>query len=427
MARVTNIDRDIFRLAIPALGTLAADPLVSLVDTAFVGRLGANALGALGIDAAILGFGFFIFTFLAYATTPLIAAAVAGGDHDRASALATQAVALGILFGVLGLVVLELTTPALLSFMGAAGEVVDPATTYLRLRALGLPAVLLVTVGNGIFRGMQDTTTPLIVTIGLNVVNLVLDPLLIFGLDWGIGGAAVASAAAQWIGATAFVWLLATGRAGVPLVRRVPRLPELSGLLRAGSALTIRSLSLVLFFTLATRAAARIGVIEVAAHQVASQVWLFLALVVDAIAIAAQALIAKHLGSGDARMARRTADRMLGWGLVWGVGLGLAFWLLRTTLPTWFSTDDEVIRTAVALMPFVALTQPLNAAVFVWDGIYVGAGAFRFVAVWMVVATGVAAVALAFATSITAVWWVITLLMVLRALPLAARHAATLS
>ncbi len=191
--------------------------------------------------------------------------------------------------------------------------------------------------------------------------------------------------------------------------------------------MSVRSLALVSFFALTTRTAAEIGVVEVAAHQVALQVWIFLALAVDAIAIAAQALIAASLGQGDNQEARLTADRMLAWALVWGGSLGLAFWLLRGALPTWFSSDPEVVLVVTSLMPFVALTQPLNALVFVWDGIYIGAGAFRFLGGWMVVATVLGAIGLASVTTIADVWWVVTALMVFRVLPLAIRHGATLS
>lgn len=425
--RFTESDRAIFRLAIPALGTLAAEPLVSLVDTAFVGRLGATPLAALGVDGAILGFAFFVFTFLAYASTPLIAAAVASGNDERAASLATQALVLGLAFGVAGLVVLIGGARLLVGWMGASGDVVEPAVSYLRIRAIGLPALLVITASNGIFRGVQDTRTPLLVTLGLSLINLVLDPILIFALGFGIAGAATASVVAQWAGALAFVALLAAGRTGLELAARRPRLRELTGLLAAGSALTVRSLALVIFFTLATRTAASVGVVAVAAHQVAGLVWVFLALVVDAIAIAAQALIAKHLGAGDRATARALADRMLGWGLVWGGLLGVLFWLLRNVLPTWFTTDPAVVAVTATLMPFVALTQPLNAVVFVWDGIYVGAEAFRFVAIWMVVASAGAAALLLGVSTVTGVWWVITALMVMRALPLAVRHTATLS
>jgi len=425
--RITEVDRTIFRLAIPALGTLAAEPLVSLVDTAFVGRLGVAPLAALGVDGAIFGFAFFLFTFLAYASTPLIASAVAAGNTGRAASVASQALALGVVFGLVGAVLLVFAAGPVVEVMGAAGEVIDPATSYLRIRALGLPAVLVITAANGIFRGVQDTMTPLVVTVGVSVVNLGLDPLLIFGLDLGVEGAAVASVIAQWGGGLAFLWLLGRGRSGLPLTARVPALRELGGLLGAGSALTVRSLALVSFFALTTRTAATIGVVEIAAHQVAVQVWVFLALVVDAVAIAAQALVAARLGEGDGEAARLTADRILVWGLLLGSVLGVVFWLLRGTLPMWFSSDADVVLVATSLMPFVALTQPLNALVFVWDGIYIGAGAFRFLGGWTVIATSASVIGLAVVTTISGVWWVITVLMLIRVLPLGARHVATLS
>jgi len=180
-------------------------------------------------------------------------------------------------------------------------------------------------------------------------------------------------------------------------------------------------------FTVATSVAARLGVAEVAGHQVALQIWIFLALVVDAVAIAGQTLVASHLGDGDEAGARRLGNRMLMWGFVWGVALAILFWLVRNTLPTWFTSDPEVIVVAAGLMPFVALTQPLNGVVFVFDGVLIGAGVFRFLGLAMLGAAVVTISLLLVAGSITAVWWALTALMIVRIVPMAIRYASAVS
>jgi MATE family multidrug resistance protein len=414
-----DLDRRILALAAPALGALAVEPLVSLIDTAFVGRLGTTELAGLGVNTALFGFAFFVFNFLAYATTPLIAADVGRGDQTAAGRTAVQAVALAVGIGLVGLVVLQLSAELLLELMGAEGAVVDAGTGYLRTRAIGMPGVLLVTVGHGVFRGVQDTRTPLLVTLAVSVINLILDPVLIWGVGLGLSGAGLASAIGQLLGGVAVLWLLTAGRTGLPLDWRVPTLTEFRPFLAAGSALTVRTLALVSTFTVGTSMATRLGPSSIAGHQVASQVWLFLALVVDAIAIAAQAMVGKALGEDDRPTARAAANRMLVWGLVWGVALGVVFWLLRNALPTWFTPEADVVAVAVTLMPFVALMQPLNALVFVWDGVFIGAARFRFLAISMVGAAVLTIALLVRATTVTQIWWAITFLMVARVVPMA--------
>ncbi|MGA9597155.1 MAG: MATE family efflux transporter, partial [Acidimicrobiia bacterium] len=422
-----DLDREIFRLAIPALGTLAADPLVSLVDTAFVGRLGLVALGSLGVAVAVFSVSFFLFNFLAYGTTPLVAGALAAGDRDRAGRLTIGALVLGVGIGAAAAVVLEILAGPILSVMGARADLLSDASVYLRIRALGLPAVLLATVAHGVFRGYQDTKTPMWVVGSVSLFNLILDPVLIFGLGWGLAGAAWATTAAQWIGALVFVELLRRRRAGFSLQVAWPGLTGLRPLVGAGRALVIRSGALLGALTLATAVATRQGDEVVAAHQVAMQLWLFLALVVDSLAIAAQALVGLHF-DGDRLLARAYARRLLWWGLLVGVVLAVAMAAGRGVLPELFSNDRSVIRAVSGVYLFVVLMQPLNAVVFVWDGIAIGASRFVFLAGSTVGAAFVTAVVLAVVQwqdwGLPGVWWAVTTMMVLRFVALAWWHVA---
>ena len=452
------VDREIFALALPALGALAADPLVSMVDTAFVGRLGVTPLGALGVNASIFSLAFVVFNFLAYGTTPMVARAVGRGDTRGAGRIAMEALVLAGLAGVVALGLLQLFARPILGVMGATGPLLDPALDYLRIRAFAGPAVLLITAGHGIFRGWHDTRTPLAVTLALNLVNLVLDPLLIFGLGWGLVGAAIATAIAQWAGALAFLWLILVRRReelGLELTLPAPR--DLLPFLRVGGALVTRTLALIGTLTLATAVATRIGAVAVAAHQVASQLWLLLALVVDALAVAAQAMVARYRGDtttarsdhaatapdGAATApdhaaarhhtppsARGVAHRLLGWGGVVGVGLALAFLALGPWLPRLFTDEAAVVEAVGGVLPFVIAMQPLNALVFVWDGIFMGAEDFRFLAAQMLLAAvaagGVLLAVLPMGWGLAGVWWGIVALMAVRAVTLAARYTGAL-
>lgn len=417
-------DAEILALALPALGALAADPLVSMVDTVFVGRLGVTPLAALGVNTSIFSLAFVIFNFLAYGTTPLVARAVGHGALDRAGRIAVQALFLAVTVGLLAVLALELLAGPIVSLMGARGELVAPAVTYLRIRALAGPAVLIITAGHGIFRGHHDTKTPLRLTLGLNAANLVLDPLFIFGFGWGLAGAAWATVIAQWLGAVAFLVLI-LGRHRTPfgIAGGLPHLRELRPFLRIGGELSIRTLALIGTLTLATAVATRVGTVAVAAHQVGSQIWLLLALVVDALAVAAQAMVARYRGEGDHLNARQASNRLLMWGLGVGIVLAAVFAALRPILPRLFTDDVLVIDAVDTILTFVILMQPLNALVFVWDGVFLGAERFRFLAVQMTISALAASALLILVIpqgwGLTGVWWGIVTLMAVRAVTLA--------
>jgi len=420
-------DRDILRLGLPALGALAADPLVSIVDTIFVGRLGVVPLAALGINVAVFALAFVLFNVLEYGTTPMVARAGGRGDRAAAGRTVIQALMVAAIAGPIAtLILLSFATP-IVTAMGATGDLVQPAIAYLRIRALAAPAVLVVTAGHGIYRGYLDTRTPLLVTIGLNLVNLILDPILIFGLEMGIEGAAIATVIAQWIGAVWFLYLLMHRQKealGIELV--LPGLAELLPFLRIGGALALRTFALIGTMTLATAVATRIGTAEVAAHLVATEIWLFLALTVDARAVAGQARVARYRGADDPEAARAAADRLLTWGLRIGVGLSVLFLALAPVLPRVFTTEPDVVLMILLVYPFVVFMQPLNALVFVWDGVFLGAEDFRFLAVQMVMSGAAAAIVLLLVLpmgwGLVGVWWGMATLMLVRGLTLGWRY-----
>jgi putative MATE family efflux protein len=430
-ARLSSVDRRILRLAVPALGALAADPLLSLVDTVFVSRLGTVSLAALGVDTALFSFAFFVFNFLAYATTPMVARRLGAGDDAGAGRVVAQAIFLGLALGVVTAIGLIVFAPFLVRLMQASGEVVDPAMAYLRIRALAAPAMLVVTAGHGAYRGMHDTRTPMGVTLAANLTNAVLDPVLIFGFGWGIEGAAAATVVAQWGAAVTFIWLLRRhgNRAGWSW--QIPRLAELRPMLATGGVLTIRTLFLQLTLTGATAVAAAIGSASVAAHQVLSQVWLLLAMTVDALAIAAQAMVADEIGKSDRTAARAVSLRLGWWGLAVGVVLMVLLLLGRGILAAGFGPDPEVSDLIGRAAVVAAVMQPLAALVFVADGVYLGLLRVRYLlystAAGAVAAGAVLAVVVAQGWGLEAVWWAVTAMIGARFVVLVAAFPRALS
>ncbi|HUO46722.1 MAG TPA: MATE family efflux transporter [Acidimicrobiia bacterium] len=365
-----KIDRRIVALALPALGALAADPLLSLVDTLFVSRLGTAELGALGVNGAIFGFAFVLFNFLAYATTPLVAQALGRGDPLEASAVVSRALWLALGLGTASMAVLATGAHHLVGLMQASGELTGPAVSYLRIRALAAPAVLVVMASHGAFRGFQDNGTPFRVALGANLANALLDPLLIFGLGWGIAGAAWASVTSQ-VGAAVWFLILLRRKLGLVLTRP-PDLVGLSALLRTGGALTLRTLFLVGALAVGTAVAAASGTTAVAAHQVVRETWFLSAMLVDGLAIAAQALVAELTGRGDRPGARRVSKRLLAWGLAVGLVMAIGWLIGGPVLAAAFASDSEVERLIIAATRITAVMAPLAAVVWVLDGIFLG-------------------------------------------------------
>lgn len=418
--------RAILALSIPALGSLAADPVLSLVDTAFVGRLGAVPLAALGIDTALFAFAFAVFNFLAYATTPLVAQARGRGDIAGSGLIVRRAMALAVGLGAVSTAVLAVFAEPLVRLMQAAPEVVDPAVSYLRIRAFAVTALLLITAANGAYRGFKNTRTPLYVTLAVNALNVALDWYFIFGLELGLEGAALATVAAQWVGALVFVGLLRrVGRRERWSAERI-RLVDLRPFVSIGGVLVLRTLMLMLSLTIAAAAAARIGTVEVAAHQVVAQLWFLLAMIVDALAIAAQALVAELEGAEDRPGARALSDRLLRWGVGAGVLLGVVVAVGGHLLAPVF-TPDPVVQDAIRSVLIIAgLMQPVAAWVFVADGIYLAKLAIRLLATSTALGLAgvvvVLALTLGFGWGLAGVWWAMTAMVAGRFVVLGTHH-----
>lgn len=373
--RLGSDDREIVGLALPAMAALAADPLLSLVDTALVGRLGAVPLAALGVSVAVFTLAFFGCNFLTYGTTAEVARLRGAGRPQEAATYALQALWLAVALGVAVTVVLEAGAPLLLRLMGATGAVAADAGTYLRIRALASVPVLVVLVGHGAFRGHKDMRTPLAITVAVNLANAVASWLLIYPAGLGIAGAALGTLAAQTAGAATFL-VLGRRRFAPPDLRVEPAaMRRIVGISRD---LFLRTAALLTGLLVSTAVATRMGTVTVAAHQIARELWTMLALVQDGFAIAGQAMVGTALGAGMVTEARDTAVRLLWWGTGFGFVVGAAYLALEGVLPHIFTTDPEVLAAVGSVWLTVALLQPVGGVVFVLDGILMGAGDFRF-------------------------------------------------
>lgn len=364
------VRRGVLSLAFPALVVLAAEPLYLLVDTAVVGRLGVESLAALAIGGVVFAQIATQGNFLAYGTTGRAARRYGAGDRVGAVAEGVQASWLALGFG-LGIAVLAqpLAGPVLRLIAGGASEVATDAADWLRIAVLGAPGILLSLAGNGWMRGIQDTRRPTRYVVFANVVSAILCPLLVYVADLGLIGSAIANVVAQVLGGTLFVRALVREGGSLRPDRAV-----LGAQLRVGRDLVVRTLLLQGSFIVASAVAARLGSAAVAGHQIAIQMWTFLALVLDSFAIAAQSLVGESLGAGRTAEATRTAWRVARYGL--GAGIVIAGLLLAVlpVLPGLFSPDPEVVANAQLVWLWLALMQPAAGVVFALDGVLMGAG-----------------------------------------------------
>lgn len=394
--RLGSDDRAIVRLALPALGALAAEPLYVLVDTGIVGHLGATPLAALALAAGVVEVVISVCTFLQYGVTPKVGRLFAAGDQEGAAHLGRQATLMAVALGVLLALIAIVIAHPLLVVLGAHGRVLNRGVLYVRIASVGMPFALVAVAVEGYLRGVARLKRPLVVLLAANALNAGLELLLVYGLHWGLAGSAWGTVLAQAVAAAVFIAMLGRPHADKPLLDW----PAIRELATVGTQILLRTAGLYLAFILAGALLARIGTDSLAAHQVVFQLWNFLALALDALAIAAQVLVSHELGRAEkgrgdtigdtspppaprAHRARQVANRIILWSLLVGFGFGLAMLALTSVLPQAFTHNPRVLDRIHAVWIVFAVMQPFNGVVFALDGILFGAGDNRFLALAM--------------------------------------------
>ncbi|KAF8027120.1 hypothetical protein BT93_E0137 [Corymbia citriodora subsp. variegata] len=434
-SRFSEIGLEILSIALPAALALAADPITSLVDSAFVGHLGSSELAAVGVSVSVFNLVSKLFNVpLLNITTSFVAeeqamADESSDDYHRLSdgfageqqtkkllpSLSTSlALATGI--GIAESIALSVGSGFWINLMGISVDspIRIPAEQFLYLRAFGAPAIVVALAAQGAFRGFKDTKTPLYAIVAGNLLNAFLDPILIFLFDLGIGGAAISTVISEYLIALLLLWKL---NDEVLLIS-----PNFDGrkiiqYLKSGGLLIGRTLAVLITMTLATSMAARRGPIPMAGYQICTQVWLTVSLLTDALAIAGQALLARGYSQGDYEQAREVIYMVLQIGVATGVALAVILFVGFGAFSRLFSTDSEVLEIAWSGILFVAGSQPMNAVAFVIDGLYYGVSDFGYAAYSMVF-VGIVSSAFILATAPTfglaGVWTGLFLFMTLR-------------
>jgi putative MATE family efflux protein len=375
-----TLNRDILRLAVPALGALIAEPLFLIVDSALVGHLGVEPLAGLGIASAVLQTIVGLMVFLAYSTTPAVARRFGAGDPSRAVSVGIDGIWLALGIGAVLALVGYVATPFLVGLFGATPEVAQQAEIYLGISMWGLPAMLVVFAATGLLRGMQDTVTPLwIAGFGFGA-NALLNWTFIYGFGWGIAGSAVGTVVAQWGMVAAYAIVVGRlARRHAASVR--PQREGVRGSARSGGWLFLRTVSLRIALLATVVVATGLGTVELAGWQVAFTIFSTAAFALDALAIAAQALIGKGLGAEDRPLVQRVLGRTVAWGAWFGVITGALIGALSGVIGLLFTGDPGIATLVQPALIVLAIAQPICGVVFVLDGVLIGAGDAKYLAI----------------------------------------------
>lgn len=396
-----TLNREILRLAVPALGALIAEPAFLIVDAALIGHLGTTPLAGLGIAGAVLQTVVGLMVFLAYSTTPAVARLFGAGRPGEAVSVGINGMWLALALGAVLAATGAVASPWLVSLFGASDAVAAQANDYLVVSMWGLPAMLIVFAATGLLRGMQDTVTPLwIAGLGFGA-NALLNVVFIYGLGWGIAGSAAGTVVAQWgmVGAYVLVIrrLAVTHDASLTVKRE-----GMGRTARSGGWLFLRTVSLRAALLVTVAVATGIGTDELAGWQIVFTIFSAAAFALDALAIAAQALIGKELGAGDQRQVQRVLARTVAWGVWFGVIVGALIAALSGVLGIVFTGDPDIAALVQPALLILAVAQPIAGVVFVLDGVLMGANDARYLALagvlnllpflpalWIIAATGV--------------------------------------
>lgn len=377
--RGPDLNREILALAVPALGSLVAEPLFVLIDSVMVGRLGTAELAGLSLSSTLLTTAVGVFIFLAYATTAATARLAGAGDRRGAVTAGVDGMWLALILGLLTGAVAFVAAPWVVDLMGAPADAAPHAVAYLRASAPGLVGMLLVLAATGTLRGLLDTRTPLVVATGGALFNIAANAVLIYGLGLGVAGSGLGTALTQSLMAVVLVAVVLRGARGLGVELR-PRGAGICSQAVAGAPLFVRTLTLRGAILLTVFVATSLGTVALAAHQVVNVLWNFSAFALDALAIAAQALVGHGLGARDVERVRLVLRRTLQWGVGAGAALGVTLGAGGWWLSAAFTEDPAVRGAAAAALVVTAVCMPMAGWVFVLDGVLIGAGDGRYLA-----------------------------------------------
>lgn len=422
--------KNINKLAIPALIAGIAEPLLSITDTAIIGHIDTNAtesLAAVGIVGAFISMLVWVFGQVRSAISSIVSQYVGAHKLDEVHDLPAQATAI-VLTG--SLIILAISYPfatTIFEFYNASGLVLDYAVTYFKIRIFGFPFSLFIFAIFGTFRGLQNTYYPMMIAITGALLNVVLDIMLVYGVEgiiapMHIEGAAYASVISQIVMAGIAAYLLLK-KTSISLKVQLPFNKEIKRMMGMISNLFIRTIALNVALYFGTSYATSYGKEYIAAYTIGLNLWFLGAFMIDGYSSAGNILSGKLLGAKEYQTLLRLSRKLTKYGFVIGIFLAIVGGLFYESIGTVFTKDPEVLEKFYASFWIILAMQPLCAITFIFDGMYKGMGEMKILRNLLLLSTGVVFIPVllvfdVFDYKLHAIWIAFTCWIVVRGFPL---------
>ena len=380
---IDNINwKEINRLALPAIIAGIAEPVISLVDTAVIGQLGATELGGVGVGASLFTLIMWVLAQTKSAISAIVSKAVGANNLKSLKSFIPQALIMNFILGASVMIFALLLSVPIFKLYNAQGDLLNVANSYFHIRAFGLPIGLLVFGIFGVFRGLQNTSWAMIISFVGASVNVVLDIILVFGIEgivpsFGVEGAAWASVISQFI-----MLALAVGylykKTNFQLIQAVKIHPKIKLLLKMSFDLFIRAIALNIAFYAGTSLATSLSDEHVAAFTIGVNIWLFSSFFIDGYSNAGNALAGKLSGGNNFNLLLKVTHKLLKINVVIGALLGLTYAVGYKLIGSFFTDDEMVLEIFMTSFWLIIISQPINAIAFTLDGIFKGLGKTAF-------------------------------------------------
>ncbi len=371
--------KEINKLAIPAIISGIAEPLLSITDTAIVGNIQINpteALAAVGIAGSFISAIVWILAQTRSAISAIIAQYFGANKINEIIKLPAQIIFINLLLSVFIYFVTLFFVREIFSLYNATGLVLEQSVSYYKIRALGLPLTLFTFSVFGVFRGMQNTFWPMVISIVGAVLNVGLDFILIFGIEdfipaMNVEGAAWASVIAQVVMAV-LALVLMLQKTPFHLKLSFPFHPEIKRLLSLSFNLIIRTIALNIALYMANAYATKYGTNYIAAQTIAFQIWLFFAFFIDGYSSVGNIMSGKLLGEKNYQKIWQLSKQLNTYTIIISLILGALCFVFYIPIGKLFTREPEVLKLFYSIFWIVLLMQPINAVAFVFDGIFKG-------------------------------------------------------
>ena len=376
-----KLNKEILRLSIPAIISNITVPILGLSDTTISGHLGSELyIGAIAVGTMMFNVVFWLFGFLRMGTTGLTAQAYGARDNDECRKLLVRACALGLMIGV---VILLLHIPIrwlLLLLISPEGQVADYASDYFNICIWGAPALLFNMAVMGWFLGVQNTVVPMIISVSVNIVNIILSLCFVFLFDMGFEGVAYGTMISNWVGVgIAILYVLKFYEWRFPKICRtdILQLSDMGRFFKINTDIMFRSACIMSVSLTVTSIGAQLGALTLAANAIIMQFFILFSYFMDGFAFAAEALSGKFVGARDLQNLKRVINRLL----LWALGVASVFTIIYIGgykfIVSFITNEENVIATVDKYSLWLKLIPLVTVAAFIYDGIYIGLTATR--------------------------------------------------